>query len=57
MMNLIWIAGALFMLAIIGFAFYFIRTSSKEAPDSSKIANTGDINYNNNLGKFGVDGL
>jgi hypothetical protein len=51
------VCGSLIMVAIIWFAYNLIRASSKETPDSAQIANVGDLNKNNTLGKFGIDGL
>jgi hypothetical protein len=49
--------GFLVMLAIVWYALRLMKASAKESPESSRISNVGDLNTNNKLGKFGLDGL
>ncbi len=57
MMTFIVTAGFFVMLAIGVMAYRWVSMSAKEPPDESRIQNIGDINKNNTLGSFGVDGL
>lgn len=57
MLTFIIVAGLCALVAIGYYAYRIRAQSAKEAPGSSKIANVGDLNKNNKLGKFGIDGL
>jgi hypothetical protein len=57
MLTLSLVFGSLVMVAIVWFAYSLIRASAKENPEDCKMANVGDLNHNNTLGKIGLDGL
>jgi hypothetical protein len=57
MLIFILVFGWLAMIAMYWFAYRLIHASAKEAPDHTKIANMGDLNDLNPLGKFGIGAL
>jgi hypothetical protein len=56
-LTFIWLSGLILVAAIGWFAYRLIGTSAKEVPSDIEIANVGDLNKNNRLGKWGIDGL
>jgi hypothetical protein len=57
MLTFSFVFGFLVMVAIVWYALRLMKASAKESPESSRISNVGDLNTNNKLGKFGLDGL
>ncbi len=57
MLTFIWVSGLVCIAAIGLFAYRLVSASAKEIPGEIEIANVGDLNKNNHLSKWGVDGL
>ena len=57
MLTFIWVSGLVCVAAIGLFAYRLVSASAKEIHGEIEIANVGDLNKNNHLGKWGVDGL
>ncbi len=57
MLTFILISGSVLMAGIAWFAYRLISQSAKDVPGSAEINNVGDLNKNNSVGKWGMDGL
>jgi hypothetical protein len=57
MLTFILVSGTVLMVGVAWFAYRLISQSAKEAPGSGDINNVGDLNKNNHMGQWGVDGL
>jgi hypothetical protein len=57
MLTFILVSGSVLMVGVAWFAYRLISQSAKEAPGSGDINNVGDLNKNNHMGQWGVDGL
>ena len=56
-LTFILVAGSALIVGVVWFAYRITRQSANDAPGSGDINNVGDLNKNNPLGKWGVDGL
>ncbi len=57
MLTFIWVSSLVCIAAIGLFAYRLVSAAAKEIPGETEIANVGDLNENNRLGKWGIDGL
>jgi hypothetical protein len=57
MLTFILVSGSVLMVGVAWFAYRLISQSAREEPGTAEINNVGDLNKNNALGKWGLDGL
>ena len=57
MLTFILVSGFLALIGLGWAAYRLTQAAAKEPIDGTNIANVGDLNYNNPMGKWGLDGF
>jgi hypothetical protein len=57
MLTFILVSGFLALIGLAWAAYRLTKAAAQEQLDDTKIANVGDLNYNNPMGKWGLDGF